>query len=201
MKRPENLIRNSLILLLLIAAGVASRFVLIDLPNVKPIAAIVLFAAFWFRSYWVAGLSLAVVMLVSNSGLDACPWQVTSGVMGGLVVAVFLGRRFGSRFCDAQEVASRPTTAIAQLFGSAFVMSLAFFVISNLAVWSMGQWYPLTLGGLVHCFTAAIPFFKYTFCGDLCFTAAIFGIWYAVETSAQVCVAKVASSASSASSQ
>jgi hypothetical protein len=131
MKRPENLIRNSLILLLLIAAGVASRFVLIDLPNVKPIAAIVLFAAFWFRSYWVAGLSLAVVMLVSNSGLDSCPWQVTAGVISGLIVAAFLGRRLGSRFSNAQEVASRPTTAIAQLFGSAFVMSLAFFVISD----------------------------------------------------------------------
>ncbi len=194
MKRPENLIRNSLILLLLIAAGVASRFVLIDLPNVKPIAAIVLFAAFWFRSYWVAGLSLAVVMLVSNSGLDSCPWQVTAGVISGLIVAAFLGRRLGSRFSNAQEVASRPTTAIAQLFGSAFVMSLAFFVISNLAVWSMGQWYPLTFSGLVHCFTAAIPFFKYTFCGDLFFTAAIFGVWYAVETSAESCIAKVAQS-------
>lgn len=193
MKRPENLLRDSLILLILIAIGVASRFALIDLPNVKPVAAIVLFAAFWFRSYWVAGLSLVVVMLISNSGLDSCPWQITAGVMSGLVVAAVLGRRLGSRFENAREVTSRPASAIAQLFGSAFVMSLAFFVISNFAVWSMGQWYPLTAGGLVHCFTAAIPFFKYTFCGDMFFAASIFGVWYAVETVAQLQTSNLAS--------
>ena len=194
MKRPENLLRDSLILLLLIAVGVSSRFVLIDLPNFKPIAAIVLFAAFWFRSYWVAGLSLALVMLVSNTGLDHCPWQVTVGVFGGLGVAALLGRRLASQFKNASEVSKRPGKAVAQIFGSAFAMSFAFFVISNFAVWSMGQWYPLTFEGLAHCFAAAIPFFKYTFGGDLMFTSAIFGVWYIVETSSVFSTAKVASS-------
>jgi len=194
MKRPENLLRDSLILLLLIAVGVGSRFVLIDLPNFKPIAAIVLFAAFWFRSYWVAGLSLVLVMLVSNTGLDHCPWQVTVGVLGGLGVAALLGRRLGSQFKDAQQVTAKPSTAMMQLFGSAFAMSLAFFVISNFAVWSMGLWYPLTIEGLTHCFAAAIPFFKYTFCGDVMFASAIFGAWYIVETGVSFSTAKVASS-------
>jgi len=81
MKQSE-VLRNVFILLLLLAIGVASRFFLIDVPNFKPIAAIVLFAAFWFRSYWVAGLSLVLVMCVSNSALDHCPWQVTLGVVG-----------------------------------------------------------------------------------------------------------------------
>lgn len=181
MKRPENLFRDSLILLLLITVGVCSRFALIDLPNVKPIAAIVLFAAFWFRSYWVAGLSLAVVMLVSNVGLDHCPWQVTVGVLGGLGVAALLGRRLSRQFKDAREVTVRPANAVGQLLGSAFAMSFAFFVISNFAVWSMGQWYPLTIQGLAHCFAAAIPFFKYTFCGDLMFASGIFACWYVAE--------------------
>ena len=181
MKRPENLLRDSLILLMLLAVGIGSRFVLIDLPNFKPIAAIVLFAAFWFRSYWVAGLSLALVMLVSNSGLDHCPWQVTAGVFGGLAVAALLGRRLGNQFKSARDVTARPVNASVQLFGSALAMSLAFFVISNFAVWSMGQLYPLTIDGLTHCFAAAIPFFKYTFCGDLMFASAIFATWYVVQ--------------------
>ena len=180
MKRPENLLRDSLILLMLLAVGIGSRFVLIDLPNFKPIAAIVLFAAFWFRSYWVAGLSLALVMLVSNSGLDHCPWQVTAGVFGGLAVAALLGRRLGNQFKSARDVTARPVNASVQLFGSALAMSLAFFVISNFAVWSMGQWYPLSIEGLTHCFAAAIPFFKYTFCGDLMFASGIFAAWYVV---------------------
>jgi len=181
MKRPENLLRNALVLLLLISVGIASRFVLVDIPNFKPVAAIVLFAAFWFRSYWVAGVSLLAVMVLSNSGLDHCPWQVTLGVVAGLGVAVWSGRRLGNRFQDAGEVSSRPVGAVASLFGAAFLMSATFFLISNLAVWSMGQWYPLTLSGLAHCFAAAVPFFKYTFCGDLFFSGAIFGVWYVAE--------------------
>jgi hypothetical protein len=176
MKQSE-ILKSVFVLLLLLAVGVISRFGLIDMPNFKPIAAIVLFAAFWFRSYWVAGLSLVLVMLVSNSALDHCPWQVTLGVIGGLSVAVLLGRRLRSRFENAEALSQRPIAAMSQLFGSALVMSIAFFVISNFSVWAMGQWYPLTLEGLVQCYTAAIPFFKYTFCGDLLFSFGIFACW------------------------
>ena len=181
MNRPENLLRDVLILMVLLSVGIASRFI-IDVPNFKPIAAIVLFTAFWFRSYWVAGLSLLLVMLVSNTGLDHCPWQVTLGVVGGLAVAAMLGRRLRNQFRDSNQVSARPRNAVVQLVGSAFVMSAAFFLISNLAVWSMGQWYPMTASGLAHCFTAAVPFFKYTLGGDLLFTASLFGIWFAVES-------------------
>ncbi len=180
MTRFQTLLRDSMILLVLIAIGVISRYVLVDIPNFKPVAAIVMFAAFWFRSYWVAGLSLVLMMLVSNTGLDHCPWQVTVGVVSGLVVASYLGRRLAREFANAGSVSKNPFSAIAQLSGSALAMSLAFFVISNLSVWSMGQWYPMTASGLVHCFTAAIPFFKYTLCGDLLFSGLIFATWYAV---------------------
>ncbi|QEG20865.1 DUF6580 family putative transport protein [Mariniblastus fucicola] len=181
MKRPENILRDSLILLLLVAVGIGSRFVLADLPNFKPVAAIVLFAAFAFRSYLVAGLALVSVMLVSNSGLDHCPWQVTLGVVGGLGVAALLGVRLGGMFKDGRAVSDRPVKALTQFLGSVFAMSLAFFLISNFSVWSMGQWYPVSLSGLAQCFTAAIPFFKYTLGGDMMFATGVFAVWYAVE--------------------
>jgi len=181
MKRPENLLRDCLILLLLIAVGISSRFVLFDLPNFKPIASIVLFAAFWFRSYLVAGLALVLMMLVSNSALDHCPWQVTLGVIGGLIVAGLLGRRLHAKVGNAESVSKQPVAAVGQILGSAFAMSAAFFLISNFAVWSMGQWYPMTAEGFVSCFAAAVPFFKYTLFGDLFFSAGIFAVWFAIE--------------------
>lgn len=181
MKRPDTILRDVLILLLLISVGIASRFVLVDIPNFKPIASIVLFAAFWFRSCWVAGLSLLLVMLVSNHGLDHCPWQVTVGVVGGLALAALLGRQLRSRFDSAAKVTSQPVAAVSRLLGSAFLMSATFFLISNLAVWSMGQWYPLTAAGFMRCFGAAIPFFKYTLGGDLFFSLTLFSIWYAIQ--------------------
>ncbi len=82
MNRPENLLRDVLILMVLLSVGIASRFI-IDVPNFKPIAAIVLFTAFWFRSYWVAGLSLLLVMLVSNTGDSwRCRWTGRGGDVG-----------------------------------------------------------------------------------------------------------------------
>ncbi len=107
---------------------------------------------------------------------------MTLGVVGGLAVAAMLGRRLRNQFRDSNQVSARPRNAVVQLVGSAFVMSAAFFLISNLAGWSMGQWYPMTASGLAHCFTAAVPFFKYTLGGDLLFTASLFGIWFAVES-------------------
>ena len=178
MKKSENLIVNILVLTLLLAIGIASRFVLLDLPNVKPIAAIVMFAAFWFRSFRVAGLALLLIVLASNVGLASCPWQITCGVVGGLLVAAGLGRQLHRRFESAADVNQKPLGALLQLGGSAFVMSAAFFLISNFSVWAMGQWYPLTLSGLVQCFVAAVPFFKYTFCGDMVFTGTLFSAWW-----------------------
>lgn len=180
MTRHENTILNVLVLLFLLALGIASRFMLLDLPNVKPVAAIVMFAAFWFRSFRVAGLSLLLIILVSNVGLDSCPWQVTCGVVGGLLVAAGLGRLFQSRFDSAQSVSASPLSAISMLLGSALGMSIAFFLISNFSVWAMGQWYPLTPSGLVQCFAAAVPFFKYTLCGDMMFCTSLFGAWWIV---------------------
>lgn len=181
--KSEHILRNSVVLLLLIAAGIASRFVLVDVPNFKPIAAIALFTAFWFRSYWVAGLALIFVMQVSNTGLDQCPWQISVGVVAGLAVAALLGHRLGSKIHSTESFVAKPLASIAQVVGSALLMSVSFFLISNFSVWAMGQWYPLSFSGFIHCFAAAIPFLKYTVCGDLFFTTAMFSVWYVLESS------------------
>lgn len=54
--------------------------------------------------------------------------------------------------------------------------SVSFFVISNFSVWAVWNMYPKTLGGLVECYVAAVPFFRNTLAGDLFFSAVLFGI-------------------------
>ena len=53
--------------------------------------------------------------------------------------------------------------------------SVIFFVVSNLGVWlsPLGM-YPMTMGGLVACYTAAIPFFQNTLIGDLFYAVVLF---------------------------
>jgi hypothetical protein len=42
--------------------------------------------------------------------------------------------------------------------------------------------YPLTLSGLVYCYVAALPFFQNTLCGDMFWSAALFGGWRLVRS-------------------
>jgi hypothetical protein len=57
------------------------------------------------------------------------------------------------------------------------VASLQFFLISNFGAW-LGSFatYPHTLGGLVSCYIAAIPFYGRTLASDLLYSAALFGL-------------------------
>jgi hypothetical protein len=62
--------------------------------------------------------------------------------------------------------------------GVALAGSAQFFLISNLGTFlapSLHPMYPHTFGGLMACFTAAIPFFRNTFLSDLIYTAVLFG--------------------------
>ena len=53
--------------------------------------------------------------------------------------------------------------------------SLAFFALSNFAVWAFSGMYTLDLAGLIQCYIAALPFLQYTVAGDMFWTAVLFG--------------------------
>jgi hypothetical protein len=59
--------------------------------------------------------------------------------------------------------------------GASLVGSVSFFLVSNFAVWAAWPTYPKTVGGLMACYAAGIPFFRHTVAGDLLFTAVFFG--------------------------
>lgn len=53
--------------------------------------------------------------------------------------------------------------------------SLAFFAVSNFAVWAFSGMYPHTWQGLAACYVAALPFLDKTVLGDLVWTGVLFG--------------------------
>lgn len=122
-------------------------------PNFAPITGIALFAAARFQRKGVAilipfmGLFLTDLVL----GLSGISFFVYIGF--GLIL--FLGFR------------TKRTTVPTIMFSS-----LLFFVVSNLGVWLL--YYPLSLEGLISCFTLAIPFFTNTLLGDLVYTGVLF---------------------------
>ena len=72
------------------------------------------------------------------------------------------------------------------VFGAALATSVSFFLISNFAVWGIGHavdnMYPKTMAGLVSCYAAGVPFFRYTVASDLMFSALFFGIAALIES-------------------
>lgn len=55
--------------------------------------------------------------------------------------------------------------------------SLFFFVVTNFAVWLSGNMYAHNLGGLLRCFTLALPFFRNTLMSDFIYTISLFGLY------------------------
>ncbi|HVP43309.1 MAG TPA: DUF6580 family putative transport protein [Terriglobales bacterium] len=60
--------------------------------------------------------------------------------------------------------------------GVTVAAAVAFFAISNFAVWAVWNMYPKTLGGLAACYVAALPFFRNQFVSDLLFAAVMFAV-------------------------
>lgn len=58
-----------------------------------------------------------------------------------------------------------------------------YFVVSNLAVWAMSNYYPHSLDGLKACYVAAIPFYGNSLMASLVFSALLFGGYALVEKS------------------
>jgi len=61
-----------------------------------------------------------------------------------------------------------------RILGTALASSVAFYAISNLAVWASWNMYPRTFAGLIACYEAGLPFFRRALAGDLLFTAVMF---------------------------
>lgn len=49
--------------------------------------------------------------------------------------------------------------------------SVGFYLLSNFGVWMTSSSYPKSFAGLLMCYEAAIPFFRNTLSGNLCFSA------------------------------
>lgn len=165
-----------MVLLLLVAVALASRFYSATYWNIKPISALLLFAGFYFR-HWLttcfAVISIWAIMFWSDFHFGLYQWQlmVTNYIALGLAVVIGLAvRKIAGR--ELKGWKWLPTLAISSL-----TMSSLFFVLSNGAVWAFETFYSRDWTGLVECYIAGLPFFLRTLCGDLIFTQLAVGAY------------------------
>ena len=73
---------------------------------------------------------------------------------------------------------------IGQIFVGSLAGAVYFFLISNFMVWIGGSWdinnqpYPRSFGGLMLCYSEALPFFKWSVLSTLLFNGIFFGSFY-----------------------
>jgi hypothetical protein len=141
-----------------------SRFWLQDFPNVKPVAAICLFAGLGFRDWrWALAVPMTG-MLASDLFFGFAEPMLVAAIYGSLMFNVGLGRWCLGRWWE-QGIDERLSSATMAVL----LASLQFFWITNLAVWGFTQWYPKTSGGLWQCLINALPFLRLSMIGDVMF--------------------------------
>lgn len=157
----------------LVLAGSLSRVLLSDWPNFAPVAAIALFAGYFFRSRAIALLVPLAVMGISDVFIGSYDWQMMTLVYGALMLPVFA--RAPLRRWFSLDDGATPFRATAGLLASSLGASISFFAISNFGAWLWYGTYEHTVAGMIHCYVQAVPFFRYTLTGDLLFAVALFG--------------------------
>jgi hypothetical protein len=146
----------------LIGFDVAARL-LPHAPGFMPVAASGLFAARVLRMPALALMVPVAAMLLSGTALGPDDWRVSLVVIAALAIPALAGMAT-RRWQGALPV-------VVTMVGS----SLAFFLLSNAAVWAFSGLYPVTPQGLAECFVAALPFLDKTLMGDLFWAGALFG--------------------------
>jgi hypothetical protein len=154
-------LKTAVISLLLIAICVAGRMSA-HTPNFTPVVAAALFAGFLFRSPAAILLPLSA-MLISDLLIGFYDWRIMLIVYASLAVPAFLGLWLHDRMTAPR------------ILGSTISSSVVFFVATNFAVWAFSGMYEISLAGLTACYTAALPFFRYSLAGDFAWSAALLG--------------------------
>lgn len=153
----------------LIAIGVAGRWGQ-PLWSFTPTAAAAVFAGFYFSRVTVAALVPLAVLGLSDLRLPAYDSTlVMLATYAALVLPVWLGRWLrgtGSRF-----------DAIGRSLVCGFAPATVFFVVTNFAVWAFQSDYEKSLAGLVQCYVAAVPFYRWMLAGDVFYLVVMFGCW------------------------
>lgn len=165
---------DCLVFVLLVALGGVGRHWLIELPNFTPMAAVGIFAGFYFRRVTVALLVPLAAMAIANVWLP---------IYGSLLIATVCYTAFFLPVLLPRLLRRAPRMAQAAAYG--LLPAIAFYATSNFAEWAAGSMYKRNFAGLIECYTVAIPFFRNNIAGDIFYLALVFGT-YAIVQAASV---------------
>ncbi len=162
--------------------GISMR-ILPHIPNFSPVTATALFGGTYINKRFVLVLPLIILFLSDYVLLYINPFQnpmvnfskvqpvsamfhtTTVYVYSGFLVSGLIGLWLKNK------------KTIPFILGGAGVASLQFYLITNFGVWATTNLYRPGIDGLLQSYIMGLPFFKWTFLGDVFYTAVFFGIY------------------------
>lgn len=142
-------------------------------PNFTPLAAMGLFGAAYLQRRWLAlfvpfaALFLTDLFLnnvIYSAYFTGFTWITSFYIYVAMGLVVLIGWLTFQKSVTATRV-----------IGASLSGSLVFFLVSNFGTWAQTALYPKTVGGLMACYTAGLPFLGNTLLGDFVFSAVLFG--------------------------
>lgn len=162
----ENKDKKLVIAYLLIALGLTAR--LLPHPaNFAPVGAIALFAGMYLPKRYALALPL-LALFISDLFIGMYSFPMMAAVYGSFALMGVIGM-------IVRKKKTFTTVVAGTLLGS-----IAFFLITNAAVWLFGTMYPLTIAGLGQSYTMAIPFFRNSLLGDFFYVGILVGSMEAI---------------------
>lgn len=159
------------IALVLIVLGALLRL-LPHAPNFAPVGAIALFGGALLSRRLALTVPMAA-MLASDLIIGFYEPVVMGSVYASFLLIVLIGRWVGRRIGPLR------------VLGGALAGSVAFFLVTNAAVWAFGHGYARDAAGWLQSYINALPFFRNTLLSDLLYSGAFFGLTAVVTTIVQ----------------
>lgn len=157
---------QNVVIFFLILIAIISR-VLPHPPNFAPIGAIALFGGALFTSRTLGLIVPLLIMFISDLILGFHILIPTIYTL--FLLTTVIGNTL------------RDKITIPNVMGASLLSSILFFIGSNFMVWFGSTYYSQDLGGLIHCYVMAIPFFHWTVLGDLFYSGVLFSAWYGIK--------------------
>ena len=152
--------KQKIVLFLYLVGLIALSRIIPHPPNFTPVLAMAVFMPYLTRDLYSSMLVPLSAMFVSDLylGLHSSMFWVYTSILLGTTLSHY--------------TMSMKKTYV-HLGSNALLSSTIFFVITNFAVWTSGTMYPMTLDGLILCYTMAIPFFGNTLAGTLFYVSLL----------------------------
>jgi hypothetical protein len=170
-QEPQQTFGDLIVFILLIAIGVAGRWGQ-PLWAFTPTAAAAVFAGFYFSRVAIAAMVPLTILGISDLILPAynsIPVMLITYV--AMIVPIWFGRLLRGE--------NRNARSALKLALCGLLPATLFFIASNFAVWAFQSDYEKSFAGLVECYVAALPFYRWMLAGDIVYMTLMVGCWLA----------------------